>query len=91
MDIDQEVQRIVVEQLGVEASTVVHGASFVDDLGADSLAIVELILAFEERFGVSIPEHVSQGIVTVGDVVAYLTEHGQALSGAARSDAAARP
>lgn len=91
MDIKQEVRRIVVEQLGVDASQVVDGASFIDDLGADSLAIVELILAFEERFGVSIPEDVSQRIVTVGDVVAYLGEHGSSLDGAARAEAAARP
>jgi acyl carrier protein len=91
MDIKQEVRRIVVEQLGVDPGQVVDGASFIDDLGADSLAIVELILAFEERFGVSIPEDVSQSIVTVGDVVAYLSEHQSTLGGAARAEAAARP
>jgi acyl carrier protein len=91
MDIKQEVRRIVVEQLGVDPGQVVDGASFIDDLGADSLAIVELILAFEERFGVSIPEDVSQRIATVGDVVAYLGEHGSAVGGAARAEAAARP
>jgi acyl carrier protein len=91
MDIKQEVRRIVVEQLGVDPGQVVDGASFIDDLGADSLAIVELILAFEERFGVSIPEDVSQSIVTVGDVAAYLSEHGTALDGPTRAEAAARP
>ena len=90
MDIEQEVRRIVVEQLGVDAGQVVAGAAFIDDLGADSLAIVELILAFEEHFGVSIPEEASMAIVTVGDAVAYLSEH-SAQPAPKAVEAAARP
>lgn len=91
MDMKEEVRRIVIEQLGVKAESVVEGASFIDDLGADSLAIVELILAFEERFALGIPEDVSQAMVTVGDVIAYLSEHVPASAPQARAEAAARP
>jgi acyl carrier protein len=75
MSTKAEVTRIIVHQLGVEAGLVVDGASFIDDLGADSLAIVELVLAFEEHFGITIPEEAAGNIATVADAVAYIDEH----------------
>jgi len=75
MGIADRVRGIVVEQLGVDASAVVESASFIDDLGADSLAIVELVLAFEEHFKIDIPESQTEKIQTVGDVVSYIEQH----------------
>jgi acyl carrier protein len=75
MGIAEQVRKIVVEQLGVDASAVVESASFMDDLGADSLAIVELVLALEEQFKLDIPESETEKIQTVGDAVAYVEEH----------------
>jgi acyl carrier protein len=72
MQIDQEVKQIVSRQLGVEVSSVEERASFIDDLGADSLAIVELVLAFEEHFKIDIPESQTERIQTVGDAIAYI-------------------
>ena len=66
------VKKIVVEHLGVEAEKVTEEASFIDDLGADSLDIVELVMAFEEKFGVEIPDEDSQQLVTVGKAAEYL-------------------
>ena len=74
-DIAERVKKIVVEHLGVDASKVNDGASFIDDLGADSLDTVELVMAFEEEFGVEIPDDAAEKIRTVGDAVTYLTEH----------------
>ena len=67
-----KVKEIVVEQLGVEEDAVTMSASFVDDLGADSLDIVELIMAFEEAFDIEIPDADAEKISTVGDVVEYI-------------------
>jgi acyl carrier protein len=75
MGIAEQVRKIVVEQLGVEASAVVESASFMDDLGADSLAIVELVLALEEQFKLDIPESETEKIQTVGDAITYIEEH----------------
>jgi len=75
MAIADRVRKIVVEQLGAEPSAVVEGASFIDDLGADSLAIVELVLAFEEHFKIDIPESETERIQTVGDVISYIEQH----------------
>ena len=75
MAIADGVRKIVVEQLGVEPKAVVDGASFIDDLGADSLAIVELVLAFEEHFKIDIPESETEKILTVGDAISYIEEH----------------
>lgn len=72
MEIAATVKEIVAEQLGVEVTGVSDNASFIDDLDADSLAIVELVLAFEERFNIEIPEAETEKIKTVGDVVAYI-------------------
>ena len=66
------VKKIVVEHLGVEAETVTEEASFIDDLGADSLDIVELVMAFEEEFGVEIPDDAAEKITTVNDAIAYI-------------------
>jgi len=72
MSVEQKVKKIIVEQLGVDEGQVDAGASFVDDLGADSLDIVELVMAFEEKFGVEIPDEDSQQLVTVGKAAEYL-------------------
>ncbi|MCB2089269.1 MAG: acyl carrier protein [Sphingomonadaceae bacterium] len=69
------VSKIVVEHLGVEADKVNPEASFIDDLGADSLDIVELVMAFEEEFGVEIPDDAAEKITSVGDAIKYIEEH----------------
>ena len=73
----EKVKEIVVEQLGAEASEVQLESTFVDDLGADSLDIVELIMAFEDKFGIEIPDEKAEKIKTVKDVVDYVDEHAQ--------------
>ena len=74
-DIFEKVKGIIVEQLGVTDSSVTMEASFIDDLGADSLDIVELIMALEEEFDTEIPDADAEKIVTVGDVADYMKEH----------------
>ncbi len=71
-DTEARVSKIVVEHLGVEEDKVVSNASFIDDLGADSLDTVELVMAFEEEFGVEIPDDAAETIQTVADAVKYL-------------------
>lgn len=71
----ERIKEIIVEQLGVEADKVVMEASFIDDLGADSLDLVELIMALEEEFEREIPDDVAEKIVTVGDAVRYIQEN----------------
>jgi acyl carrier protein len=71
-DIADKVKSIVVEQLGAPADKVVEGASFIDDLGADSLDTVELVMAFEEEFDVEIPDDAAENIKTVGDAVKFI-------------------
>ncbi|MBO7332849.1 MAG: acyl carrier protein [Alphaproteobacteria bacterium] len=71
-DIAERVKKIVVEHLGVDEAKVVENASFIDDLGADSLDTVELVMAFEEEFGCQIPDNATEKIKTVGDVVAFI-------------------
>ncbi|MBL8574176.1 MAG: acyl carrier protein [Hyphomicrobiaceae bacterium] len=71
-DIAERVKKIVVEHLGVEAEKVADNASFIDDLGADSLDVVELVMAFEEEFGVEIPDDAAETIQTFGDAVKFL-------------------
>ena len=71
-DIAAAVKKIVVEHLGVEPDKVVEGASFIDDLGADSLDQVELVMAFEEEFGVEIPDDAAEKIQTVQDAISFL-------------------
>lgn len=74
-DIAERVKKIVVEQLGVEADQVISDANFVDDLGADSLDTVELVMALEEEFGCEIPDEAAEKIVTVKQAVAYIQEN----------------
>ncbi len=76
-EIFEKVKGIIVEQLGVADTSVTMEASFIDDLGADSLDIVELIMALEEEFDMEIPDSDAEAIVTVGDVVEYIKEHGE--------------
>jgi len=71
----EKVRDIVVEQLGVEADEVAIESTFIDDLGADSLDIVELIMAFEEEFGIEIPDEAAEKIKTVQDVVTYIDQN----------------
>ena len=71
-DIAERVKKIVVDHLGVDAEKVVESASFIDDLGADSLDTVELVMAFEEEFGVEIPDDAADSILTVGDAVKFI-------------------
>ena len=70
----EKVKGIIVEQLGVAETAVTMEASFIDDLGADSLDIVELIMALEEEFDIEIPDADAEKVVTVGDVVDYIKE-----------------
>ena len=70
--IEEKVKDIIVEQLGVNPEQVTPQASFIEDLGADSLDIVELVMAFEEEFGIEIPDDAAESIVTVGDAVKYI-------------------
>jgi acyl carrier protein len=69
------VKKIVVEHLGVEQDKVTEDASFIDDLGADSLDIVELVMAFEEEFGVEIPDDAAEKITTVRDAITYIDQN----------------
>ncbi len=71
-EILDKVKNVIVEQLNVDAADVVEDASFIDDLGADSLDIVELVMALEEEFGVSIPDEEAEKIKTVGDAIAFI-------------------
>ncbi|MCH8112654.1 MAG: acyl carrier protein [Proteobacteria bacterium] len=73
-DISDRVKKIVVEHLGVEETEVTEAASFIDDLGADSLDTVELVMAFEEEFGCEIPDDAAEKIVTVKDAVTFLEQ-----------------
>ena len=74
-DVADRVKKIVVEHLGVDESKVTENASFIDDLGADSLDIVELVMAFEEEFGVEIPDDAAEKITTVKDAITFIDEH----------------
>ncbi|MFN3598346.1 MAG: acyl carrier protein [Aquificaceae bacterium] len=74
MDMEQRIKEIIADQLGVEEDKLNPSAKFVEDLGADSLDVVELIMAFEEEFGIEIPDEDAEKIRTVGDVIDYLKE-----------------
>ena len=76
MALDDKVRDIIVEQLGVNAEQVTPEASFIEDLGADSLDTVELVMAFEEEFGAEIPDEEAEKLTTVGAVITYLKEKG---------------
>jgi acyl carrier protein len=75
MDIAQKVKEIVAQQLDVDIAEVKEEAQFIEDLGADSLAIVELVLAFEEQFEIDIPDEDTEKIGTVGDAIKYIQAH----------------
>ncbi len=75
--IEEKVKDIIVEQLQVTPEQVTPSASFTEDLGADSLDTVELVMAFEEEFGVSVPDEDSESLKTVGDVIKYIEEKSQ--------------
>ncbi len=77
MAVADKVKGIIVEQLGVDEEEVTVDASFVDDLGADSLDTVELVMAFEEEFGLEIPDEDAEKITRVSEAVKYITEHGK--------------
>ena len=72
--IEEKVKDIIVEQLGVNPEQVTPQASFIEDLGADSLDIVELVMAFEEEFGVEVPDEDAEKLQTVGDVIKYIED-----------------
>ncbi len=72
MSVEDRVKEIIVEQLGVDAAEVTEDASFIDDLGADSLDTVELVMAFEEEFEMEIPDEEAEKLQTVGDALTYL-------------------
>ena len=74
-DIEERVKKIVVEHLSIEEEKISESASFIDDLGADSLDTVELVMAFEEEFGVEIPDDAAESIQTFGDAVKYINEN----------------
>ena len=74
-EVFEKVKEIIVEQLGVAEDAVTEEASFIDDLGADSLDIVELIMALEEEFDIEIPDGDAEKVVTVGDVVDYIKDN----------------
>ena len=71
-DIAERVKKIVIEHLGVEEDKVIDSASFVDDLGADSLDTVELVMAFEEEFSIEIPDDVAEKITTIKDAIEHI-------------------
>lgn len=77
MAIEDKVKSIISDQLGVELDEVVPAASFTDDLGADSLDIVELVMAFEEEFSIEIPDEDAEKIGKVEDAVSYISEHAE--------------
>ncbi len=75
MALEERVTALIVEQLGVSKEEAVVGAGFIDDLGADSLDIVELVMSLEEEFDVEIPDDDAEKIQTIGDAISYLKEH----------------
>ncbi len=77
-DVADRVRKIVVEHLNVDAEKVVEKASFIDDLGADSLDQVELVMAFEEEFNIEIPDDAAEKILTLQDAINYIQQHAKA-------------
>ena len=74
MSLDERISKIIIEQLGAKPAQIVPDASFIDDLGADSLAIVQFVMAIEEAFDIEIPDADADGLQTIGDAVAYLQQ-----------------
>ena len=81
MEIAERVKKILSEQLNVKEDEITESSSFVDDLGADSLDTVELVMAFEEEFGIEIPDEDAEKIRTVGDAIKYIEEKTQGQEG----------
>jgi acyl carrier protein len=77
-NINERVKKIVVEHLGVDSAKVTDSASFIDDLGADSLDTVELVMAFEEEFGIEIPDDAAEKIQTVKDAISFIQQNAKA-------------
>jgi acyl carrier protein len=75
MAMKEDVKKIIMEKLGVEESQITDDAKFIDDLGADSLDTVELVMAFEEKFGMSIPDEEAEKLDTVGKAIKYIEEN----------------
>ncbi len=75
MSLEAKVKELIVQQLGVSESEVVPEAKFIDDLGADSLDLVELVMALEDEYGIEIPDEDAEKIVTVGDALKYIQDH----------------
>jgi len=73
--LEEKVKKIIIDQLGVDEAEVTPAAKFIDDLGADSLDTVELVMALEEEFGIEIPDEDAEKIATVQDAIAYIGEH----------------
>jgi len=76
--VDDKVKKIIIDQLGVDEAEVTPEAKFIDDLGADSLDTVELVMALEEEFGIEIPDEDAEKIATVRDAITYIQEHKKA-------------
>ncbi|MEE2774816.1 MAG: acyl carrier protein [Pseudomonadota bacterium] len=74
-DITDRVKKIVIEHLNIDEDKITDGASFIDDLGADSLDTVELVMAFEEEFGIEIPDDAAESIQTFGDAVKFINDN----------------
>ena len=74
-DITDRVRKIVIEHLNIDEDKITDGASFIDDLGADSLDTVELVMAFEEEFGIEIPDDAAESIQTFGDAVKFINDN----------------
>ena len=81
MALDDRIKKIIADQLDVSLDEVTQEASFIDDLGADSLDTVELIMALEEEFDIEIPDEDAEKIITVGDTISYIQEHTDAEEG----------
>ena len=75
MSVIEKVTQIIVDQLGINAAEVVPEANFIDDLGADSLDIVEFLMALEDQYGIEVPDEDAEGLQTVGDLVRYIEQH----------------
>ena len=75
MSVLEKITQTIVDQLGVDKSAVVPEAKFIDDLGADSLDIVELLMAVEDQFGIEVPDEDAEGMQTIGDIIRYIEEH----------------
>lgn len=75
MSVLETITQTIVDQLGIDKSAVVPEAKFIDDLGADSLDIVELLMAVEDQFGIEVPDEDAEGMQTVGDIIRYIEEH----------------